>query len=164
MRAWLLDDSLLPGEDPVHIRDGDVEHWVSVYEELLAGNRRILREIGGVSLPLQHHMAQLEIGLAFWTRQLHRADALELPFQPAPTERIATGLGKRDAVPAFEVDGWAAGAASAGADHVPAQVPRALPVHVDVDSDLHRERAGGRGAVLGPRHVDDVADRVGAMR
>ena len=81
MRAWLLDTSLLPGEDPVHIRDGDVEHWVSVYEELLAGNRRILREIGGVSLPLQHHIAQLEIGLAFWTRQLHQTKDLELPFQ-----------------------------------------------------------------------------------
>ena len=84
MKAWLLDDTLLPGEDPVHIQDGDVEHWVSVYEELLAGNRRVLREMGGVSEPLERHIRQLEIGLAFWTRQLHRSDVPELPFLPVP--------------------------------------------------------------------------------
>ena len=68
----------------MHIQDGDVEHWVLVYSELLAGNRRILREISGVSLPLQRHIAQLEIGLAFWTRQMDLAAASELPLQPVP--------------------------------------------------------------------------------
>ena len=37
-----LDDSLLPGEDPVHIQEGDVELWISVYEELLAGSVHLL--------------------------------------------------------------------------------------------------------------------------
>ena len=75
VRAWELDDTLLPGEDPVRIQDGDVEHWVSVYEELLAGNRRILREMsGGGTEPLRRHIEQLEIGLDFWTKRKRQAE------------------------------------------------------------------------------------------
>ena len=29
---WVADDALLPGEDPVNIQNGDVEHWISVYQ------------------------------------------------------------------------------------------------------------------------------------
>ena len=76
-----LDDSLLPGEDPVHIQGGDVEHWIAVYEELLAGNCRILEEMRshGSSRAIELHIQRLEIGLAFWTRQLQRKGGLELP-------------------------------------------------------------------------------------
>lgn len=72
MRAWQLDDSLMPGEDPVHIRDGDVEHWISVYEELLAGNRRILRDLDSPAIEI--HIRELEVGLAFWSRQQNRSE------------------------------------------------------------------------------------------
>ena len=75
VRAWELDDTLLPGEDPVRIQEGDIEHWVSVYDELLAGNRRILREMsGGGTEPLRRHIQQLEIGLDFWTRRKRQAE------------------------------------------------------------------------------------------
>jgi hypothetical protein len=75
VKAWELDETLLPGEDPVRIQDGDVEHWVSVYDELLVGNRRILREMGDAgNEPLRRHVEQLEIGLDFWTRQRRRVE------------------------------------------------------------------------------------------
>jgi hypothetical protein len=72
MRAWQLDSSLMPGEDPAHIKEGDVEHWVAVYEELLAGNRRILRDLNSPAIEI--HIQELEVGLAFWTRQLKRSE------------------------------------------------------------------------------------------
>jgi hypothetical protein len=72
MSPWQLDDSLMPGEDPVHIRDGDVEHWISVYEELLAGNRRIFKDLDSPAIEI--HIRELEAGLAFWTRQLKQGE------------------------------------------------------------------------------------------
>jgi hypothetical protein len=80
-----LDDSLLPGEDPVHIQGGDVEHWIAVYEELLAGNCRILEEMRsqGSSQAIELHVRRLEIGLAFWTRQRNRKEGLASP-SPGP--------------------------------------------------------------------------------
>jgi hypothetical protein len=78
-----LDDLLLPGEDPVRIQDGDVAMWVSVYEELLVGHRRILEEMrsNGSSRQIELHIQRLELGLAFWTRQLHRGDSPEVPLR-----------------------------------------------------------------------------------
>jgi chromosome condensin MukBEF ATPase and DNA-binding subunit MukB len=73
MRAWQLDSSLMPGEDPAHIKEGDVEHWVAVYEELLAGNRRILQDLDSPAIEV--HIRELEVGLAFWTRQLNRRES-----------------------------------------------------------------------------------------
>jgi hypothetical protein len=66
-----LDESLLPGEDPVHLQQGDSELWISVYDELLAGNRRILEEMRshGSSPAIELHIQRLEVALAFWTRQ-----------------------------------------------------------------------------------------------
>jgi hypothetical protein len=80
-----LDDSLLPGEDPVHIQGGDIEHWIAVYEELLAGNCRILEEMRshGSSQAIELHIRRLETGLAFWTRQRHRREGLR-SLSPIP--------------------------------------------------------------------------------
>ncbi|MDQ6918754.1 MAG: hypothetical protein M3Z98_05275 [Candidatus Dormibacteraeota bacterium] len=73
-----LDDSLLPGEDPVHIQEGDVELWISVYEELLAGSLHILQGMrGGGSQPIEQHIRRLEDGLAFWTRQRRPAAVVD---------------------------------------------------------------------------------------
>ena len=78
-----LDDSLLPGEDPVHIQEGDVELWISVYEELLAGSVHILQSMrGSGSEPIEQHIRRLEDGLAFWKRQR----------RPAPVVARTAGL------------------------------------------------------------------------
>ena len=39
------DDVLLPEEDPGNSQKGDAEHWISVYEELLDHNRRLLNHM-----------------------------------------------------------------------------------------------------------------------
>jgi hypothetical protein len=69
---WVADDALLPGEDPVNIQNGDVEHWISVYQELLTGNRRLLQQMQNQvdarmdAEPLGGHIQRLEARLAFW--------------------------------------------------------------------------------------------------
>jgi hypothetical protein len=68
----VADDALLPGEDPVNIQSGDVEHWISVYQELLTGNRRLLEQVQNHAdalmdaEPLGRHIQRLEARLAFW--------------------------------------------------------------------------------------------------
>jgi hypothetical protein len=71
-----MEDFLLPEEvAPNH--DGDVEEWVSVYEELLGGNRRLLREVrshGGDEMeaeaePIERNIQRLEARLAFWAER-----------------------------------------------------------------------------------------------
>lgn len=67
------DDVLLPGEDPANIENEDVEHWTSVYQELLNCNRRLLSQMrnhGGAEMdsqPLERHIQLLEVRLACWT-------------------------------------------------------------------------------------------------
>lgn len=80
----------------MHIQGGDVEHWIAVYEELLAGNCRILEEMRshGSSRAIELHIERLEIGLAFWTRQLHREEVQGSPSPGSnPTEVIAVAAG-----------------------------------------------------------------------
>jgi hypothetical protein len=67
------DDVLLPGEDPASIHNGDVEHWISVYQELLNGSQNPLSQMrshGGGEMEaqsLERHIQRLEARLAFWT-------------------------------------------------------------------------------------------------
>jgi hypothetical protein len=70
-----VEDFLLPEEvAPNH--DGNVEEWVSVYEELLSGNRRLLREVrshGGDEMeaePIERNIQRLEARHAFWAERL----------------------------------------------------------------------------------------------
>ena len=68
------DDVLLPGEDPGNSQKGDAGHWISVYQELLDHNRRLLnhmRHHHGAEMdaqPLQRHIQRLEARLALWKR------------------------------------------------------------------------------------------------
>jgi hypothetical protein len=63
---------LLPGEDPDNIKDGDVEHWIAAYKDLLRGTRRLLDEMPNFSHSeieapsLELRAARLEARLAFW--------------------------------------------------------------------------------------------------
>ena len=73
----MADDALLPGEDPVNIQGGDVEHWISVYQELLTGNRRLLEQMQNHAdalmdaEPLGRHIKRLAARLAFWEERRH---------------------------------------------------------------------------------------------
>ena len=68
------DDVLLPEEDPGNSQKGDAEHWISVYQELLDHNRRLLNymrnhdEAEIETQPLERHIQRLEARLAFWKR------------------------------------------------------------------------------------------------
>ena len=70
------DEVLLPGEDPGNIQNGDAEHWISVYQELLAPNHRLLNQMqtqGGPEMdtqPLERYVQRLERRLAFWKERL----------------------------------------------------------------------------------------------
>jgi hypothetical protein len=70
------DDLLHPGEDPANSHKGDAEHWISVYEELLNGSRRLLTQMrnnGGAEmeiLPLERYIHRLETRLAAWNERL----------------------------------------------------------------------------------------------
>jgi hypothetical protein len=66
------DDVLLPGEDPASFHNGDAEHWISVYQELLNGSQSLLTQMrnhGGGEMEAQSldlHIQRLEARLAFW--------------------------------------------------------------------------------------------------
>jgi len=67
------DDVLLPEEDPGNSQKGDAEHWISVYQQLLDHNRRLLNQMrshGGAEMdtqPLECHIQGLEARMAPWT-------------------------------------------------------------------------------------------------
>ena len=60
------DDVLLPGEDPGNSQKGDAEHWISVYQELLDHNRRLL-----------NHMRHLKGGKSVSNSSRPRIDVVE---------------------------------------------------------------------------------------
>jgi len=68
------DDVLLPEEDPGNSQKGDAEHWISVYQELLDHNRRLLNHMRNhdeaemETQPLERHIQRLEARLALWKR------------------------------------------------------------------------------------------------
>ena len=76
MRGVLEGDPLLPGEVPGTHYQEDVEHWIEVYTEMLAGIRRIAPDEG-----LDGHVQRLQDRLAFWRER--RA-------------RLASGMGGSD--------------------------------------------------------------------
>ena len=92
-----FDDLLLPGGDPVHVQEGDVAMWIAVYEELLAGHCLILEELrsNGGSEQIELRIQRLELGLAFWRRQLQPSDSTQdlvrsRPFSAASITAIVT--------------------------------------------------------------------------
>jgi hypothetical protein len=68
------DDVLLPEEDPGNSQKGDAEHWISVYQELLDHNRRLLNHMRNhdeaemETQPLERHIQRLEARLALWEK------------------------------------------------------------------------------------------------
>ena len=66
------DDVLLPGEDPGNSQKGDAEHWISVYQQLLDHNLRLLNHMRNQNdaetetQPLDGHIQRLEARLARW--------------------------------------------------------------------------------------------------
>ena len=68
------DDVLPPGEDPGNSQKGGAEHWISVCQELLDHNRRLLNHMRNhddaemETQPLERHIQQLETRLALWRR------------------------------------------------------------------------------------------------
>jgi len=68
------DDVLLPGEGPGNSQKGGAEHWISVCQELLDHNRRLLNHMRNhddaemESQPLERHIQRLEARLAVWKR------------------------------------------------------------------------------------------------
>jgi hypothetical protein len=68
------DDDLLPREDPGNSQKGDAEDWISVNQELLDHNRRLLNHMRNhddtemETQPLEGHIKRLEARLALWKR------------------------------------------------------------------------------------------------
>jgi hypothetical protein len=66
-----VEDLLLTGEDSASLIGRDAEHWVALYAECLASNRRtldLMRNQGHEQEVrfLEAHVRQLERRLAFW--------------------------------------------------------------------------------------------------
>ena len=65
---------MLPGEDPGNSQKGDAGHWISVYQELLDHNRRLLNHMRNdddaemETQPLERQIQRLEARLALWKR------------------------------------------------------------------------------------------------
>jgi len=69
-----MEELLLPGEDPATLKGGDAEHWIELYTEYLAGNRRtldLMRDQGHEREVhfLERHVRHLERRLAFWSNR-----------------------------------------------------------------------------------------------
>jgi hypothetical protein len=65
-----LQDSLLPGENPAAANREDVEHWLSVYEELARFCEQLLSEAapnGNIALVAQRRRLRRRLG--FWRRR-----------------------------------------------------------------------------------------------
>lgn len=69
------DEAVPPGEDPGAIH-GDAKHWISVYQELLEHNRRLLERMRNhdcaepESQSVEGHIQRLEARIAVWTQRL----------------------------------------------------------------------------------------------
>jgi hypothetical protein len=66
-----LPDWLLPGENPAVSNREDVEHWLSVYEELARFCDQLLCEVATHDKPaaLVAHRRRLQRRVAFWRRR-----------------------------------------------------------------------------------------------
>jgi hypothetical protein len=71
------DPALLAGEDPETEHPEDVEHWIGVYTELLAGARRLRGIATEDDLRLDVELGRLRNRLAFWIER--RADLRSAP-------------------------------------------------------------------------------------
>jgi hypothetical protein len=64
-----LQDSLLPGENPAASNREDVEHWLSVYQELARFCDHLSEASPHDNLALVAHRARLRRRLVFWRRR-----------------------------------------------------------------------------------------------
>ena len=61
---------LLAGEEPATEQVEDVDHWIAVYEELVAGARRLLSIASEPDIRMAAELRRLQGRLAYW--QLRR--------------------------------------------------------------------------------------------
>jgi phage-related baseplate assembly protein len=77
----MREDFPLPGEGRANIQDGDAEHLIAVYAELVSVYRRVLHEMQthvGAELeaaPIEQHLQRLERRHALWRSRRAQADS-----------------------------------------------------------------------------------------
>src|SRR5260370_16967679 len=80
-------DRLLPGEEPATTNLDDIDHWLSVYSELLGFKQRLVDTTEQAAAELDHSDAQAEgadTALTLLEREPNRPWS-HLPYWPRPT-------------------------------------------------------------------------------